>query len=1112
MFSINNYKFINNKLKMKQSLNYGIFLFLIIINFFFLNECSSIFSEDLNNMEILIESRKGSKKKLEEEYNNLQKKNQHRLKILVKTIREKKKNNRIYSNLFFKIKDIQKMFVNHTSNEKLNNELERHYHVNSDTKLNFFENFDIIDGFFLKDWNQKINFMIDKINQNSDSRYNFQIYKLRQIEQIFSKIEIKETLDNNSSLNLSNFEKEMKNLDLYIQNFYLDMKYISNLPQYKNHKNFDKKMKELEKRQEIINDITDLIKKPNFFKFPKYLPKVHTEISEAELFSRFEKLFKNILVLRNIFYIKYVKGWKDLQNVKKNLENLVKILKEFPDVDYNINERISKKFYVLYSYEVSKILDEYVSKFYFKLTLNIKKSNNIDVRLLKLKRYLENIPFLNKINNNKKGTLISSEDELKKNIKNLKRISEYYLKRIEKKHFFSSDTDENFRIILNPLRKYFETIDREKINQIALKLFNKLNYLSEKTFYELGFIVLNLNKNYDKLINQITTQKNQVKKMEIFFDEIKDSKIIDFLDSEFMINKKDLQINEKLKKINKKSLEDLLEYLFNEVKNIKDKISKLKKISSEKKVETKKYPFEILHTLKKITENPYLFNNINKQNEKKNSIKELNKLLKDLIDDIYEKLIKNEKKFEFKDKKSNEMNNDELELFNWKDFTKKKIYSVKKLDKDINFFENLKEKFQNFIRNETNIDKKYLFQYKKIQKIRNDNKIDTLMKFISNFFEPKKARNILSNLYKKLASKKNVFFRFSTNEKISKKQFSQMRMWSSFRFNKEINKKSIEKIELIDFLKMSSLAYILDLQPLKCWKKKIEERIEENNKIKNKLPSSNTQWIGPILFYCTDDLNKNKDFCPGNCMFFDKKCGESICSKSKCSAEMYKSFYFKNFQNYYSYERYIFEKEKCPEGYVSCDDRSCAINYDLCKIEIPKITKEFTWAIANFLGYIQSMKEKKLFAWTDDLLKYNYTIDELENFYFKNKKMVDLYENYLFTNEKKRKFNSLKNILVQLGFEISSNTIHLSESKEIDYQKLVSVMKLYDKTTYDFDTFNNLRNENKIEMKNIVLSDDILSKIINSDNQNDFSLINNYLKLTIRILKMLVVLKNPKCS
>ena len=209
MFSINNYKFINNKLKMKQSLNYGIFLFLIIINFFFLNECSSIFSEDLNNMEILIESRKGSKKKLEEEYNNLQKKNQHRLKILVKTISEKKKNNRIYSNLFFKIKDIQKMFVNHTSNEKLNNELERHYHVNSDTKLNFFENFDIIDGFFFKDWNQKINFMIDKINQNPDSRYNFQIYKLRQIEQIFNKIEIKETLDNNSSLNLSNFEKNI---------------------------------------------------------------------------------------------------------------------------------------------------------------------------------------------------------------------------------------------------------------------------------------------------------------------------------------------------------------------------------------------------------------------------------------------------------------------------------------------------------------------------------------------------------------------------------------------------------------------------------------------------------------------------------------------------------------------------------------------------------------------------------------------------------------------------------------------------------------------------------------------------------------------------------------
>ncbi len=44
------------------------------------------------------------------------------------------------------------------------------------------------------------------------------------------------------------------------------------------------------------------------------------------------------------------------------------------------------------------------------------------------------------------------------------------------------------------------------------------------------------------------------------------------------------------------------------------------------------------------------------------------------------------------------------------------MYSIKKLDKDINFFENLKQNFQNFIRNETNIDKKYLFQYKKYRK------------------------------------------------------------------------------------------------------------------------------------------------------------------------------------------------------------------------------------------------------------------------------------------------------------------------------------------------------------------------------------------------------------
>jgi len=1096
---------------MKQSLNYGILLFFVIINFFlFLTKCSSILSEDLNDMEILIESRKRSKKILEEEYNNLKKENQ--IKRLIKMKREKKKNNRIYSNIFLKIRDIQKMFVNYTSNEKFNNELEkREYHVNFDKKTKHFKNFDIIDGFYLKDWNEKINFMIDKINQNPDSRYNFQIYKLRQIEQIFDKIELKETSNNNSSLILSNFEEEMKNLDLCIQNFYLNIKYISNLPQYKNHENFDKKIKELNKRQKIIHDITYLIKKPNFFKNSKYLPKIHTEISEAELFSRFEKLFKNILTLKAIFYIRHIKGWDDLQIVKKNLKNLVKILEEFTDVNYNIDYGIPEKKFVMYSHEVSKNIDEHVSNFYSKLTSNIKKSNNVDVRFLKLKKYLESIPFLNKIKKKNKKVLILSEDELNKNIEELKIISEYYLERIDRKNsFFFPSLDNDFSKILDPLIKYFQTINQEEINQIALKLLNKPDYLSKKTFYELGFIVLNLDINNDKFINQIKTQKNQVKKMEIFLNEIKNSKIIDSLDSEFMNNKKNLQINKKLKKLTKESLEDLLEYLFNEAKNIKDKISKLKKISSEKNIEIKKYPFEILHVLKKITENSYFFDNFNKKNETKNSIKEFNTLLKDLIDDIYEKLIKNENKFEFKDKKLNKTNNDELE-FDWKAFTERKMYSVKKLDNDINLFENLKKKLKFLIKNETNIDKKYFFQYKKIQKIRNDNGVVTFMKFINSFFNPKKARNILANLYKKLTLKKNEFFRFSTNEKIFKKQFNFLRMWSSYRFEEKINGNSIKKkIELIDFLKISSLAYILDHQPLKCWKKNIEERIEENKKIKEKLSFSNTQWIGPILFHCTDDLNKNEDFCPAECGNFEKKCGKTFCSSSKCNKKMYKHFYFKNFKKYYSHERYIFEKEKCPEKYVSCDDRSCAVNYDLCNIEIPKITKNFVDAIANFFGYIESMKEGKLFAWTDDLLKYNSTIDELENFYFKNKKIVDLYENYLFTSNNKRNFDSLKKILVQLGFEISSDTINFNESGTIDYQKLVSVMRFYDKTTHDFETFINLRNKNEIEMKNIVLNDDILFKITNSDS-NEFFLIENYLKLTIRILKMLVVLKNPKC-
>ncbi len=63
------------------------------------------------------------------------------------------------------------------------------------------------------------------------------------------------------------------------------------------------------------------------------------------------------------------------------------------------------------------------------------------------------------------------------------------------------------------------------------------------------------------------------------------------------------------------------------------------------------------------------------------------------------------------------------------------------------------------------------------------------------------------------------------------------------------------------------------------------------------------------------------------------------------------------------------------------------------EIETPKMSLKFVDAFANFMGYIKSLKEGQLFAWSDELNKFNSTIDVLENFYFSNKVAIDLNEN-----------------------------------------------------------------------------------------------------------------------
>jgi hypothetical protein len=95
-------------------------------------------------------------------------------------------------------------------------------------------------------------------------------------------------------------------------------------------------------------------------------------------------------------------------------------------------------------------------------------------------------------------------------------------------------------------------------------------------------------------------------------------------------------------------------------------------------------------------------------------------------------------------------------------------------------------------------------------------------------------------------------------------------------------------------------------------------------------------------------------------------------------------------------------------GYVDCDDRTCALTKELCSYEAPKMSKKFVDAFTNFMGYIQSMKEGEIFAWTDNAEKFNSTINELENFYLSNKNLIDLYENYIITSDLQPNFDKLK--------------------------------------------------------------------------------------------------------
>ncbi len=85
----------------------------------------------------------------------------------------------------------------------------------------------------------------------------------------------------------------------------------------------------------------------------------------------------------------------------------------------------------------------------------------------------------------------------------------------------------------------------------------------------------------------------------------------------------------------------------------------------------------------------------------------------------------------------------------------------------------------------------------------------------------------------------------------------------------------------------------------------------------------------------------------------------------------------------------------------------------------------------------------------------------MENFYFSNKELIDLYENYLmFPNSKigEKALGTLKEILVYLGFSINKDqTIAMNKNNEIDILWISGIMFNFFNARCDYETFKNLR-------------------------------------------------------
>jgi hypothetical protein len=1167
------FNLIKMKLISNEQKNLCIFVMLLILNSFSISICDPLYKNHVAELDILIEIRKESKEMLKKEYEYFKLKfEKPEFKQIQEFLERKSNYDRIYWGLSENIKNLKKLFLNFSAfendikipakprfqaisysyskkqinfenlynNPKLSNNINQGKYFQKKSQrfsfLNINQNstnlYNMSKYLFkygekLREWEDKLNLIIAHLTQDPDYVNSLKQFKLKKIEEklnIFSSN--KTNMKNSDSLN---FDDLMKDLDLSIKNYYIKIKYLHNKINKEDLTINKERSETIRKVYNQRNIFSGLKHKSDKLKLSlntnNTFIKVSNEVLADDLFTKILNFAKKFELLKNLnsrkIYLKYLL----LEYAKKRMKKLVGLFQEVIKLNYNHKDNSHKEIIKNYNNTDSyfELICQDILRFYTKLVLYLSNSKLKEVCFVKIENNLKYFPLVKKINKTEilqqNKNKLPTKDEVLKEMSNLKIAFQFLIStnisNLYQKNSFNYSSYEE-------IYEYIREQEKDTLYHMNTD-YNQTNLINS-IISDFNDIFSTLNNKYNDLIN--TTNEIRIKHFEIW-DFLKGLNIYDsirFLESEFKNNENNLNLIENDKKFYNTSFINMIEILKEDVGVIKNQISFLKQVAKKKYPELKKssnFLFEILHNLKFNIRKPYLFNDSFDNNKTFSYIKNLNIFLKDLLDDIYNLFYTPYSSTDFLRKAENlpKEFTDEIKKFkSWKEFSNEISNNINRLDENIRSISYTKETYQSILKKEDNIDKKYFPEYYEYQKIRNENGVSTFMNFINNFFNSTKAQNILADLYEKLNPSKNKKSRLLRNERTSNSQYNKMRIWSSFRFEEALEKtiKIYKNLTLIDLLKISTITYISEMKPVKCWKDTLEERIS-----KTFINTDKTSFIGPLKYHdCTDNLdNSNKDFCRLKCYENEIEC-DSFCSKTNCDSNSIKDFRFKSFHFLYN-ETYTwndFINQRCPYGYVKCDDRSCAISEDFCDVRPPKITKKFVDAFANFMGYIHSMKEGKLFAWTDNSEKFNYTINELENFYFENKDVVDKYENFFLNSFDFGEYEKIYELLAYFGFGLKSEYVYLNESNKVFKYIFRNFAKSFSQTENDYETFINLRNKNSFGIfQNVVLNQTFLNNINDNQKNSDsnkfepYLTVEKYMKLTIRIIKMTVIFKKPKC-